>query len=599
VAISCLVCGGISIGVAIHYNNEEFSHGLVNKSRIVHGRLDAAAKFVAQQGGLKAIISQYTTKYKDSSELTEEDKKIILKQVPIYAAMVIGAEESEKDMYNFRVFSDEPRNIENKASAHEMEIFQKFLNSSELKEYVDQSNNVVTVYRPVRITEKNGCLTCHGNPSTSPWGNGKDILGYKMENWADGKLHGVFAISNNISAIRKAETQGFSSTFFLGVFITLGGIVAMIFAYLVVRGPIKTMTDVVDVLSDASAQVSTVSTQIAGSSQDLSESTTQQSASLQETAASLEELTAMVSKNTENAKKAAESSVLSQEKAELGKQSVEKMLQAIDEINQSNEAIMGQIDMSNQKMEEIVKVIQDIGNKTKVINDIVFQTKLLSFNASVEAARAGEHGKGFAVVAEEVGNLAQMSGNAAKEITDMLGSSISKVEGLLDETKTGVQALIEQGKEKVEVGVTVANQCNEVLNEIVTNVSEVSAMASEISGASQEQAQGISEINKAVAQLEVVTQRNSTTSQQAASSAEVLYKQASTLTLAVGDLITTVQGRVVEPTKTTEKIVKLKNKKIEVKSNITPIRTESVKIEHKKASGESFSPRRTNSGFEE
>ena len=72
-------------------------------------------------------------------------------------------------------------------------------------------------------------------------------------------------------------------------------------------------------------------------------------------------------------------------------------------------------------------LISEIGNKTKVINDIVFQTKLLSFNASVEAARAGEHGKGFSVVAEEVGNLAHMSGNSAKEITQLLESSINRV----------------------------------------------------------------------------------------------------------------------------------------------------------------------------
>jgi methyl-accepting chemotaxis protein len=83
---------------------------------------------------------------------------------------------------------------------------------------------------------------------------------------------------------------------------------------------------------------------------------------------------------------------------------------------------------SNDEISSIVKVIAEIGDKTKVINDIVFQTKLLSFNASVEAARAGEQGKGFAVVAEEVGNLATMSGKAAEEISSMLGDSMGKVE---------------------------------------------------------------------------------------------------------------------------------------------------------------------------
>lgn len=102
------------------------------------------------------------------------------------------------------------------------------------------------------------------------------------------------------------------------------------------------------------------------------------------------------------------------------------MIHSITEISESNDRIMSQVADGNRKISEIVQVISEIGNKTKVINDIVFQTKLLSFNASVEAARAGEHGKGFAVVAEEVGNLAQMSGNAAKEISDMLNGSVSR-----------------------------------------------------------------------------------------------------------------------------------------------------------------------------
>jgi methyl-accepting chemotaxis protein len=90
---------------------------------------------------------------------------------------------------------------------------------------------------------------------------------------------------------------------------------------------------------------------------------------------------------------------------------------------------------TNENMADIVKSIAEIKTKTNVINDIVFQTKLLSFNASVEAARAGEHGKGFAVVAEEVGALAAMSGNASKEIAQLLDGSLSRVTVLADETK--------------------------------------------------------------------------------------------------------------------------------------------------------------------
>jgi methyl-accepting chemotaxis protein len=219
------------------------------------------------------------------------------------------------------------------------------------------------------------------------------------------------------------------------------------------------------------------------------------------------------------------------------------MISSIDEINRSNTDIMTQIESSNQQISDIVKVISEIGNKTKVINDIVFQTKLLSFNASVEAARAGEHGKGFAVVAEEVGNLAQMSGNAAKEISQMLEGSIQKVEGIVNETKSSVEKLVVVGKEKVQTGTTTAKQCGEVLDEIVKSVTEVNQMIGEISTASREQAQGVQEINKAMSQMDQVTQQNAASSQEIAGAAEQLASQAESLRTMVEGLMKTVEGR--------------------------------------------------------
>lgn len=304
----------------------------------------------------------------------------------------------------------------------------------------------------------------------------------------------------------------------------------------------KRVNQIVKTLGESANILTKASSDIAASSESLAQSNTEQASSLQETAASLEEITSMISKSAENANAAAESSVLSQQKAEEGKNAVDQMMNSMQEISQSNDSIMMQVDQSNKQMSEIVSVIQEIGNKTKVINDIVFQTKLLSFNASVEAARAGEHGKGFAVVAEEIGSLATMSGTAAKEISEILSGSISKVDGIVRETKQKVEALISSGKEKVESGVEVAKQCAETLNEIVHNVDQVSHLSNEISTATKEQSQGVHEINKAMSQLDAVTQQNAATSEEASSAANALSAQALALQNAIVELRSVITG---------------------------------------------------------
>lgn len=208
---------------------------------------------------------------------------------------------------------------------------------------------------------------------------------------------------------------------------------------------------------------------------------------------------------------------------------VNHMIDAIGDINNSNQGIMSQIDETNKEIEKIVHIINEIGNKTKVINDIVFQTKLLSFNASVEAARAGEHGKGFSVVAEEVGNLANMSGKAAQEITQMLESSIKTVENIAKDSKEKIGVLLSASKTKVETGVGIAKESEQVLHEIVDSVASVTKMISDISHASNEQAQGVQEINKAVAQLDQVTQQNTQGAAHAANAASELAQEAEEL----------------------------------------------------------------------
>ncbi len=544
VGIASFLCAAISITGFLYFDREQLVNGIINKQRTIHTQLDAAKDFVATQGGLKATIERFQKNNKSADTLSDQDKSEILNQVPIVAAMRIGMKNQERDKYKFRVFSDEPRRKENLGTAEELEIQKTFEKDPALEELVVNDGTTVTMFRPVRLSESQGCLHCHGAPARSPWGNGTDILGLKMENWKDGKLHGVFAVSQKIDEVQAASVRGhfLSPATVLVLCIVAAAMASLLIAALLARRPISELNRIADALASSRKQVIDASQQGAVSSTKLSEASTQQAASLQQTMASIEEISSMVSQTAESANKVKIAVDANQLASDEGSRSVADMQKAIEEIRETNEQVLGQMETSNKEFAEIVKIIAEIGDKTKVINDIVFQTKLLSFNASVEAARAGENGKGFAVVAEEVGNLAQMSGNASKEISALLADSTMKVNAIVKQTTEKVEHLVETGKDKINVGQTTAESCREALIKIDENARIVVSMIAEITSASREQALGVQEINKAITQLDQVTQQNSAVAQESSTQAEELNSEASKLSDAVTALVTSVRG---------------------------------------------------------
>ncbi len=328
-----------------------------------------------------------------------------------------------------------------------------------------------------------------------------------------------------VTAHRAREISKWIIVFSIAIVVCFGTVIAG-FAWYIVHDVASQLGLVSKELAGTTSVTTSSAQEVADSSSSLSSGVTQQAAALQETVASLEEVRAMVSKNADNAQKAQSVAVESTHASQKGKDTVTEMITAMGEIHRGNEAIEGQVETSNNELTEITKVIYEIASKTKIINDIVFQTKLLSFNASVEAARAGEHGKGFAVVAEEVGNLAQMSGQAAKEIAQMVDGSIKKVDKIIKDTKSKVGNLITMGKEKVDAGITTARRCNDVLDSILKNVEDMNQMIGEMATSSSEQAKGVDEISKAMNQVEVVTQGNSTAAGQSTVIAHQLNDQA-------------------------------------------------------------------------
>lgn len=298
----------------------------------------------------------------------------------------------------------------------------------------------------------------------------------------------------------------------------------------------KLLNQTTENLSVGSQSVAEVAATILSASHSLSESATQQASALQQTTAAVEETSAMIARNADNSKESLDVAVKSKEAVANGQQAVNDVIKSIHEIADGKNEIIHQIEESNRETEKIILLISEIVKKTKVINDIVFQTKLLSFNASVEAARAGEQGKSFSVVAEEVGHLAEMSGKAAKDISQMLEQSSIQIQNIIENSKQKSKNIMFEGKRKIDAGTTVAEKCRQSLDQIVTYVNRVGDLISEISTASQEQASGMNEINKAMRELDSVAQTNNTSAQNTSSPAENLKIQVSELDHAVSDL---------------------------------------------------------------
>jgi len=243
---------------------------------------------------------------------------------------------------------------------------------------------------------------------------------------------------------------------------------------------VKQVRDGAHIIDDASNE-------LAAGNLDLSSRTEHQAGALEETASSMEELTSAVRQNTTSARAANELALSASAVAATGGKAVDEVVQTMDEISAS--------------ARKIVDIIS-------VIDGIAFQTNILALNAAVEAARAGEQGRGFAVVATEVRNLAQRSATAAREI----------------------KALINDSAERIEAGTTKAHAAGDTMADIVASIERVTSIMSEISSASSEQESGIHEINRAIGDMDSVTQQNAALVEEAAAMAEAMHKEANKLT---------------------------------------------------------------------
>ena len=418
-------------------------------------------------------------------------KSTIYGTIPVVAAWNAAQKAATEQGFDFRVPKHKARNPKNLPTADETSILTVFEKDGAAEYFrADRATDTIVFARPVKLTQD--CLACHGDPANSPTKDGKDIVGFEMENWKTGEVHGAFVLKTDFKRVDASVRGAMLTTFgwMSGVAIAIVGAFYVMNQKLIVRP----LDSAIGAIGSASAQTSSASGQISRASQSLAEGASEQAASLEETSASLEEVSSMIKRNADHTHTAKALAAETRSAADSGATGMVAMKGAMNDIKSSSD--------------NIAKII-------KTIDEIAFQTNILALNAAVEAARAGEAGMGFAVVAEEVRALAQRSANAAKETA----------------------ASIEDSIQKSARGVGLCGSVEKSLLDIAEKVRQMESIVTEIANASSEQNRGIEQINTAVGEMDKVTQANAGSAEETASASEELSAQAAELNHSVNQLI--------------------------------------------------------------
>ncbi len=493
--------------------------------------------------------------------------------IPVVAGWTAAGDAAEKEGIDFRIAAFEARNPANEPDPasdkfrHQLltDLTAQVKSGGEMTIHrVNHETNAMHYMRAIKLTAD--CLMCHGEPGGphDPDGDGKDVLGFAMEGWEPGYMHGAYEMVSPLAPVDASVANFIASGAMwtaplaagsIGLFIVLLGRVfskpmnAVIARMRDIAEGEADLTQRLNANSDdelgmlskafnkfieriqktivevghSSDEVAAAATEIAASSEEMAQGMELQNGQVAQISSAIEEMSASISEVATKANEAAANADNSGEAAADGGRIVAQTISGMNAINDA-------VSSGAESVRSLGARSDEIGEIIAVINDIADQTNLLALNAAIEAARAGEHGRGFAVVADEVRKLADRTTKATDEIAGSIGA-------IQQETEQAVNKM-ESGTEQVRTGVESAQQAGSSLERIVEQASSVAAMVQSIAAATEEQNAAAGEVSQNAGSIAAVTREAAEGASQAAQAATQLSERAEKLKMLVSSFKT-------------------------------------------------------------